>query len=249
MKYLENEGGNPIIHSSKDYFEQWMADTERWERFGFYKADPNGENKFVLCDSSEMEIIEWIPCYQFMFAIPIDCQFELGGSAVVSTIEISQKKMTEDNQGYPTPAKDENENYIYENVRKLLITLNTGFVNFGWSTAHDEGYSNEFYAVELGEDELGQPVWLIEMETGGRDCDGPIEHYRYYKSKGGKKKNFEEYLSRMLSSYKPLTEEEKELELSELRLEYAIEEYRSPFEHSNHNKGYNRDHYAEAMGY
>ena len=253
LKYLDNEGGNAILHSTKEYFEQWMADPERWKKNGFYKPEDYESTerpiKYVLADPSEMEIVEWIPLQPFVFAIPIDCQFELGGSAVVSTIQIPQHKMVEDSQGYPTYAKDENEDYIYEQVRVLLINLNTGFVNFGWSTAHDEGYSNEFYAIELGEDELGQPVWLVQMETGGRDCDGPIEHYRYYKTKGGKKKNFEKYLSRMLPSHKPLTDEEKELYLSELRLEYAIEEYRSEFQHSDHNKGYNRDHYAEAMGY
>jgi hypothetical protein len=253
MKYLDNEGGSPILCSNKTYFEEWMADTERWKSFGFYKPEDYESTerpiKFVLADPSEMEIVEWIPCNPFIFAIPIDCQYELDGSAVVSTIQIPQHKIVEDEQGCPIAAKDENEDYIYEQVRVLLINLNTGFVNFGWSTLNDEGYSYEYYAVELGEDELGQPVWLIEMQTGGRDCDGPIEHYRYYKSKGGKKKNFEEYLSRMLPSHQPLTDEEKELYLSELRLEYAIEEYRSEFQLSNHNKGYNRDRFAEAMGY
>lgn len=252
LKYLDNEGGSPIIHSSREYFEQWMADKERWERFGFYKENISSflENEqYIIADPSEMEIVEWVPCNPFIFAIPIDCQFEIHGQATISTITIPEHKMIEDSQGYPCATKDEEDNYIYENIRVLILNLQDGYANFGWRTAHDEGYSNEFYTVEKGQDELGQPVWLIEMETGGSDCDGPIEHYRYYKSKGGTKKDFEEYLSRMLPTHEPLTEEQKELHLSELRLEYAIEEFRSNFEDSNHNKGYNRDHFAEAMGY
>lgn len=255
LQYLTNEGGSPILCSNKEYFEQWMTDAERWKRQGFYKSIEVQEGlnlpkiKWVLADPSEMEIVEWNYCQPFVFAIPIDCNFEIHGKATVSTMVIPEHKMIEDSQGYPMAAKDENENYIYEQVRVLVIYLNNGYAEFGWRTAHDEGYSDEFYKVEKGVDELGQPVWLIQMETGGRDCDGPIEHYHYYKSKGGKRKDFEEYLSRMLPSHKPLTDEERELYLSELRLEYAIEEFRSNFEHSNHEKGYNRDHFAEAMGY
>lgn len=244
-EYLTNEGNAPIMATNEKYFEDFMANTDWWKQSGFYKKS---EDKYILADPSEMMIIEWVPRAPFLYAIDIDCSFEFGGHGVVSTIEIPQIKMTEDEQGYPTPLKDENQEYVYERVRKLLLSLHSGYVNFGWSTAHDEGYSNEFYAVEEGEDSLGQPVWLIECQTGGCDCDGPLERYNYLKSKGGKT-NIESYVERMMPKDKPLTEEETELYRSEYRNEYAIQEYRSPMTYSKHQKAYQRDHYAEAMGY
>lgn len=47
-----------------------------------------------------------------------------------------------------------------------------------WET--DEGYSYQSLQVFFEDD-----VWKIEVTSGGKDCDGKIDHYRDFISSGG----------------------------------------------------------------
>ena len=110
----------------------------------------------------------------------------------------------------------------------FVLSLIDGSAQYHKSYPTEEGYHYESECIELIYDDNGFPVWEISRDSGGRDCDGPIERHSFYLSYGGFA-NSEHY-------------DNKE------RYEQQYK-YHSELISHNYRKGYIRDYYAEAMGY
>ena len=212
--------------------------------------DPGWFSSHIPIDFNmeDMEVVEWKNKDNFYF---VNEYFDIQGSAIVRMVEVTQHKMVEDEQGYEVCAKDANEDYLWQFNKKPQVNLISGSASYGFSMPTDEGYHSETIYVREGLDDEGQPVWLIDISTDSRDCDGRMEHHYFMKSKGGLKDLKEEAKRYVRTSYNYINMSPSDAELAVLDYmnEHAQEEFQSDMVASNHGRSYQRDYSAEAMGY
>jgi hypothetical protein len=113
--------------------------------------------------------------------------------------------------------------------QNLILTLYQGRANIHFWARHEEGSSYEELEIELVRDEDGFPYWSINSDTGGTDCDGPIEYHRFFISHGG---------------FAPKWNIEESQEKYERECRWHSQMISDP-----QRKGWNRDVYAEQASY
>ncbi len=197
----------------------------------------------------DFELVEWIPKDNFYF---VNEYFDIHhGCALVRMVDVTEHKTIENEQGYSDYAKNEFEEYLWGTVRKPQVNLISGSASYGYSTRTEEGYYSQITYIREGLDEQKQPIWLIDISTDSRDCDGRMEHHYFMKSKGGLKdlkQAAQEYVVNGYG-YLKLSQAEIETHILDYMNEHSQEQYESKTQPSNHDKPYQRDYSAEAMGY
>lgn len=238
---LEGNGSDRVCLNMKpEYFTNFMSKPDMWQHYGLRIEDKDG--KWNLADPSDMEVVEYFLREHFFVALPLNrAFFTVGGHAQISIVNIPVMQWDEEND---RSLKDENEDPIYKDEPHVLIELNNGSLNYGWSYPTEEGYHSEEYLVYEGVDHMGQPIWLIDNTSGGRDCDGRLDSYNHYMSRGGKQ-ILEEKAKRCVRQDR----EPEQKDLDEWIKENRILEYCSPMWDNPHRKNSQRDYTAESMGY
>ena len=117
----------------------------------------------------------------------------------------------------------------------FILELIHGRASISWYANTEEGHSYTDEYIELVYNDEGFPYWAITNESGGSDCDGPIERTNHYISHGG----FNSRQQMITNFGKEYTEEKYERELR----------WHSPSSSNLNKRGSQRDYFAEQAGY
>jgi hypothetical protein len=187
----------------KELLEQYLEEDQEIVEFKwcepFYKRENTGGHRINICGYAD-----------------IDFNTNLGTEYVYD--DEDNNVMGTDDCAIEVPA--------YQ--KHFILKLYEGRAYLHYWTRHEEGSSYEELEVELVRDEEGFPYWSIDSDSGGTDCDGPIEYHRFFMSHGG-----------FASKFDSNNQERYECELK----------WHSPMISDPQRKGWNRDVYAEQMGY
>ena len=205
---------------------RYSAKPELLDRFFDFEND----SRHDVYSKEEYEVVE------FKWCEPFYIRQSVGGRQV--TFDGYGEFFFNTDEGMETIFDDE-DNCIYgtDGVaieipayrQNLILTLYQGRANIHFWARHEEGSSYEELEIELVRDEDGFPYWSIDSDTGGTDCDGPIEYHRFFMSHGG---------------FAPKWNIEESQEKYERECRWYSQMISDP-----QRKGWNRDVYAEQAGY
>lgn len=219
-----------------------------------FEHDYNNETSIIITDEEkwfdplierqpEYEVIEWVPRRNFCF-VNDDAHVD---NAIAHIKVVNVLVQNYDDEG--NFIHDENDERTWKFEKAVQVQLQSGYANWGFSHPTDEGFHAEYYSVREGFDENDQPCWLIDWSSDGRDCDGRMERFAFYQSKGGVQNLKEQAYAYAKHGTTAKTVEEIAEEARIYMNDYNVQQFESPMTSSKHGKSSQRDHSAEAMGY
>lgn len=176
------------------------------------------------------EVIEWVPRKSFYSIMEEPAYCGINGSASVNNESLELYEFIDKEQEEPVK--------VFKKF--LLVILHKGTLDFSHIEKTEEGYFTRYTSVKEGEDELGQPCWIVEISTREKDCDGVAENSYIFVSKGGKNKDPELMTQEYIDKYG--LDQNRDI----LKSMFTIEQYNSPVALIDYSQ---RDLEAEKAGY
>lgn len=205
---------------------RYSAKAELLDRF----FDIENDNRHDVYNKDEYEVVEFKSCEPFYMREAVRGRsINVCGYADIDfNHNVGMENLYDDEGGY-IYGTDGVALEVPAYEKHLILKLYEGRANVHFWTRHEEGSSYEELEIELVRDKEGFPYWEISSDSGGTDCDGPIEYHRFYYSHGG------------FNGKLRIDDTEEKYE--------AEQKWNSPMKSDPHRKGWNRDVYAEQAGY
>lgn len=153
---------------------------EKLERF----FDP-AHDRCDTFNKDKYEIVEFKWCYPFRIRQSVEgrsIKFSGYGEISFNTDEGTEYVYDDEDKNIMGPDGVAIEVPAYR--QHVCLILFEGNASIHYWGRHEEGSSYEDMGIELVYDEEGFPYWEMDSDCGGTDCDGPIEHHRFFISYG-----------------------------------------------------------------
>jgi len=169
--------GNNLYESLAGYY--YFANNKEYTEKILEKEFPNEKDKY--------EIVEFKFPKSFYIREPVENRHFniIDGYGKVFFNTNLENESIQDNEGRFLFDQNTGEVLKIPAYRQyFILELVHGSAQINYYERTDEGHDYGHLYIELVLDEQGFPYWEITNETGGSDCDGPIEYHNFYMSYG-----------------------------------------------------------------